>query len=131
MRLAFILLSMLFLHILDDFVLQSFTLSSLKQKQFWQEKAPDKMYRRDYIVALIIHAFSWAFLIMLPIAIYENFNISILYTLLIIINTSVHAVVDDIKANKRRINLITDQTIHVVQIIASFFIYLPFLSKLN
>ena len=32
-------------------------------------------------------------------------------------------IVDDLKANKRKINLITDQSVHVCQIIITFIIY--------
>jgi len=71
----FILLAMIFCHIIDDYCLQQGCLSKLKQKKFWEENAPQKMYRYDYIVALIIHAFSWTFMMMLPIFLSVNFNI--------------------------------------------------------
>ena len=48
----FILLSMIFLHIIDDYGLQGI-MKDLKQKQWWQKNAPDQLYRYDYIVALI------------------------------------------------------------------------------
>jgi hypothetical protein len=39
------------------------------------------------------------------------------------INWSIHAIVDDLKANKKAINLIQDQSIHLVQIILTWGIY--------
>ena len=112
----FILLAMLFCHIIDDFYLQGI-LASMKQKMWWrkQEQYKEK-YRYDYIVALIIHSFSWVFMIMLPIAIYLKFNLGWLY-LAYPINLTIHAIVDDLKANKLKINLIVDQSIHILQII--------------
>lgn len=112
----FILLTMLFCHIIDDFYLQGI-LASMKQKMWWrkQEQYKEK-YRCDYIVALIIHSFSWVFMIMLPIAIYLKFNLGWLY-LAYPINLTIHAIVDDLKANKLKINLIVDQSIHILQII--------------
>lgn len=58
---------MLFCHIVDDYYLQGI-LASMKQKKWWQENAPDKLYEYDYLIALLMHGFSWAFMIMLPIA---------------------------------------------------------------
>ena len=59
---------MVFSHIVDDYYLQG-KLALFKQKSWWEEKAPDEMYKHDYIVALMMHSFSWAFMIMLPIAV--------------------------------------------------------------
>jgi hypothetical protein len=72
----FVILLMIFCHIVDDYYLQGI-LASMKQKKWWQENAPDKPYKYDYIWALIMHSFSWAFMIMLPIAFKTNFEIGI------------------------------------------------------
>ena len=61
-----VLVLMLFAHIVDDFYLQGI-LAQLKQKGWWKENAPHKLYKYDYIIALIIHALSWAIMIALPI----------------------------------------------------------------
>ncbi len=45
----FILLCMIFFHILDDFHLQGW-LANAKQKQWWKDNAPDNMYKYDYLV---------------------------------------------------------------------------------
>lgn len=116
MNKIFILLLMIFLHILDDFYLQPGILSDLKQKDFWKKNAPDKLYRYDYIWALLIHSFSWSFMIMLPLAYVHDFKVNILFTLIFLFNIIVHAIVDDAKANKKLINLWVDQLVHLVQI---------------
>ena len=66
---------MIFCHIVDDYYLQGW-LASAKQKKYWEENAPDKMYKHDYIWALIMHSFSWAFMVMLPVAFFMGFNIN-------------------------------------------------------
>jgi hypothetical protein len=66
---GFVVAWMLFMHVLDDYKLQG-CLGNLKQRQFWKDHAPDRMYRFDYIVALVMHAVSWSFCIMLPLAVY-------------------------------------------------------------
>ena len=65
MNAAFVFLWMIFFHIVDDYYLQGW-LASAKQKSYWEQNAPDEMYKKDYIWALIMHSFSWAFMIMLP-----------------------------------------------------------------
>lgn len=115
MNKIFILLLMIFCHIVDDYYLQGW-LASAKQKKYWQENAPEKMYKYDYIWALIMHSFSWAFMIMLPIAYSLSFNINISFLIAFAINVTIHAITDDLKANKRKINLWEDQIIHLIQI---------------
>ena len=117
----FTLLSMIFCHIVDDYYLQG-KLALFKQKSWWQENAPDEMYKHDYIVALMMHSFSWAFTIMLPVAVSQEFQIEAAFVTMFIINTVVHAIVDHLKANKRKINLVTDQSIHISQIVLTFLI---------
>jgi len=41
----FVILLMIFCHILDDYGLQVPCLCNLKQRKFWKEKAPEKMYK--------------------------------------------------------------------------------------
>ena len=111
----FIILAMIFCHIVDDYYLQGW-LASAKQKKWWEENAPQKLYNHDYIMALIMHSMSWSFMIMLPIAISMSFNVSILFVIIFILNAVIHALVDNLKANKLQISLITDQLIHLLQI---------------
>ena len=122
MNKVFILLAMIFCHIVDDYYLQGW-LASAKQKKYWQENAPEKLYKYDYIWALIMHSFSWAFMIMLPIAISLKFNIG-WWVIAYIVNSVIHSFVDDLKANKLKINLIVDQSIHILQIVITWLIFI-------
>lgn len=116
---SFILLFMIFLHIVDDYYSRGI-LASMKQKDWWRENAPRKMYKYDYIWALIMHSFSWAFMVMLPIALMLNFNIGWEFIYWFIVNAVIHGVVDNLKANKKIINLWIDQLIHIIQILITF-----------
>ena len=117
----FVLLSMIFCHIVDDYYLQGW-LASAKQKSWWEKNAPDKLYKNDYIMALIMHSMSWSFMIMLPLAVYNSFNVGWSFTVIFIINALIHGIVDNLKANVKKINLIQDQMIHIIQIILTFVI---------
>ena len=119
----FIILAMIFCHIVDDYYLQGW-LASAKQKKWWEENAPQKLYNHDYIMALIMHSMSWSFMIMLPIAISMSFNVSMLFVIVFILNAVIHALVDNLKANKLQISLITDQLIHLSQIFATATIFI-------
>ena len=119
----FVVLLMIFCHIVDDYYLQGI-LASLKQRLWWKQRASEPKYKYDYIWALLMHSFSWAFMIMLPIAFVMNFEIDILFGIIFFINVIVHAVVDDLKANKLKINLWIDQLLHIAQILGTAFILL-------
>lgn len=118
---VFIILFMLFCHIVDDYYLQGW-LASAKQKDWWVRNAPQDLYKNDYKVALLCHSFSWTFMIMLPIAIATSWNMGWLF-LAYPINMIIHYIVDDLKANKKKINLITDQSMHFIQICLTFLVY--------
>lgn len=120
MNIWFVLLLMIFLHIIDDYKLQAGVLNNLKQKKFWEENAPDELYKYDYIWALIMHSFSWSFMIMLPIVFVINFNINTLFIIMFLFNLVTHAIIDDLKANRHAINLIQDQIFHIIQIILTW-----------
>jgi hypothetical protein len=113
---------MLFMHIVDDYYLQGI-LASMKQKGWWQKQETycDK-YKNDYKVALCMHACSWTFMIMLPLLLYFRFQQHWLVGLIATVNVWVHAFVDDLKANKKKLNLVQDQTIHLIQILATAFL---------
>lgn len=59
-------------------------------------------------------------MIMLPIAYVSDWKMSVGFIIAFIINMSIHAIIDDLKANRKKINLIVDQAIHIVQIVATF-----------
>lgn len=111
----FVVLWMIFFHIVDDYYLQGW-LASAKQKSYWEQNYPDKMYEYDYIWALIMHSCSWAFMIMLPIAFVQQFNIGWAFLIMYVMNVVVHALIDNAKANIKAINLWVDQFVHMCQI---------------
>lgn len=67
-------------------------------------------------MALFLHGLEWSIMISLPIIFMYGYN-SIILGIIIVIN----AIIDDKKANQLEINLITDQILHIIQII---FLYL-------
>lgn len=118
----FILLCMIFFHIIDDYYLQGI-LASMKQQSWWEENYPNKLYKYDYLMALFMHSFSWSFMIMLPITVYVMIVGGHWYPLLYLFNLCIHFYVDDLKANKIKINLIQDQCIHLIQIVVTWVLY--------
>lgn len=124
-----LLFIMIFCHIVDDYYLQGI-LAKMKQRKWWTENAPNPMYKDDYKVALIVHGFSWAFMILLPLLIYGIINnygeifFYFDYPLFLLWNTLWHAYIDNEKANKLEINLITDQILHLIQIAITYIAFL-------
>ena len=116
---VYVFLIMILLHIIDDFVLQPICLSKLKQKSFWEHYVKDnEIYKFDYKVALVIHALSWAIMIHLPLMFIVSNEILVFIS--VIINTAIHAWIDDEKANKLNINLFEDQMMHIGQIVGTW-----------
>lgn len=111
-----ILVLMLLGHLVADYTLQGW-LADGKQESWWKKvcggEIPDK-YKNDYIAALYCHALYWSIFVCAPFYASSNFLPAI------ILNTLVHAIVDDLKANQKRINLVQDQLIHLAQILLTF-----------
>ena len=112
-----IILFMILFHIIDDFVLQPISLSNLKQKKWWekQEGYSDK-YKDDYKVALAIHSISWSIMIHIPLVIMFPSLGQLALLISFIVNAVIHYYIDDLKANKLKINLFEDQMVHFWQI---------------
>lgn len=126
MKETILILCMLFCHIVDDYYLQGW-LASAKQKKWWEQNAKNSLYKNDYIMALVEHAFSWTFMIHVPIVIYSvicelQLNIY-LFIVVFVVNWLIHTVIDNIKANLIKINLIQDQWAHITQILVTWAIY--------
>ena len=126
MKETILLLCMLFCHIVDDYYLQGW-LASAKQKSWWEKNSPKQLYKHDYIMALAEHAFSWTFMIHVPLISvmivtgeYVTLNA---FLVLFICNWITHAGIDHFKANKLEINLVHDQLLHVWQILITWYIY--------
>jgi hypothetical protein len=129
-----LLLCMLFCHIVDDYYLQGF-LASAKQKVWWEKNAPNPLYKNDYIMALAEHAFSWTFMVHIPLMLCFVLGIFgaettvkiISFIILFVINVVIHVITDNAKANLLKINLVQDQMIHIVQIIVTWLVYVLFM----
>lgn len=123
----YILLFMIFNHIIADYVLQGI-LATLKQKDYWKNECMkngivfnDSIYKYDYVAALFMHSFCWTFMIMLPILVVTTYTINpIVFLGVFAINLITHYVVDDLKANYKIINLCQDQTFHMIQIFVTW-----------
>ncbi len=113
---------MVFCHIIDDYSLQGI-LNDLKRKSWWQEHSPGKQYRYDYLAGLLAHGFSWAFVVMLPIAFRESWDLGGSFFAVFVGNWLVHSLIDDLKANRGKLNLVQDQLLHLVQIFVTAFIF--------
>ena len=111
---------MLFCHIVDDYYLQGI-LASMKQKAWWKkQEGYSEKYTNDWFIALFMHAFSWAFMINL---IFIILKVNATFIILsIIINCIIHMIVDHLKANAKKINLVIDQYTHICQIWITFVI---------
>lgn len=122
------------LHIFADFNLQGL-FANFKQKTWWIKECPSTKiylkYKYDYIISGINHAFFWTCFTFLPILyltlydVFERIEIPFIGNMpicvlaiigIIIVNTGIHYFIDDLKANKRKINLWQDQLTHVAQI---------------
>lgn len=112
---------MLFAHIVDDYYLQGI-LANMKQKTWWEHSEWYKpLYKNDYKMALLIHSMSWSIMILLPCMImYEISGLMLLGTF--IINAVIHYYIDDLKANRGKINLVVDQSIHIAQVILTWMV---------
>ena len=123
---TFLLFLMIFLHIVDDYYLQGI-LASMKQRGWWEKNAPDRKYKYDYIIALLLHAFSWTFMVMLPITITLLLSpvaaMTSVFLIIFFINWGIHMAIDHLKANVKALNLVQDQTIHILQIILTWLLF--------
>lgn len=122
-----IFLTNIFLHIVDDFYLQGI-MANMKQKKWWAEQTQDPKYKYDYIIVLFLHGFSWAFIthiVYLAIFVLNSSDTAVKSFVVcsILVNACIHAFIDNLKANKFKINLIQDQLLHIIQIALTAAIY--------
>lgn len=109
-----VFLLMIAMHVIEDFHLQG-RMADMKQKSWWEEYP--LQYRGDYVPVLMLHGMEWSILVSLPLLLITGLNVPGIVLLGIVINGFVHAIVDDLKANRFLINLETDQSIHILQIL--------------
>lgn len=113
------ILVMILAHLIADFTLQGW-LADGKQKSWWDKMCGGKIiekYKHDYIAALVCHALYWSIAICLPLC-----N-SPMLACAVIGNTIIHAIVDDLKANRKKLNLIQDQLLHLTQIVVTAIVF--------
>ena len=126
MKIVLLLMFMLFFHIVDDYYLQG-VLAPMKQKSWWKKHAPEPLYKNDYLMALAEHAFSWTVMIHIPIivfAVLTHTSYGVLSPILCFLSMWIlHAWIDHHQANLKRISLIKDQLMHVLQIIVLWLCY--------
>lgn len=95
-------------------------LASMKQKEWWTNTYKVDInktkYHYDYKAALFVHSFMWGFIIYLSFLFYK---LDLVFLIVVTINALIYYIIDDLKANKKKINLIQDQRFHVYQIIIS------------
>ena len=114
-------LTNIFLHIVDDFYLQGI-MANMKQRKWWAEQTQDPKHKYDYIIVLLLHGFSWAFIthiVYLMIFALNSNDTAVKWFIIcsILVNACIHAFIDNLKANKFKINLIQDQCLHIIQIL--------------
>lgn len=119
-----VLILMILGHLIADYPLQGW-LAQAKAKSYW-ENSPQKN-RHDYIAALIGHAVMWGIIVCLPLMFdFQTGGVADLglFWLAVPANIVVHTVVDDLKANKHKINLWHDQLFHLGQILLTWGIWI-------
>lgn len=120
----FVLLAMLYCHVLEDFHLQG-CLAFMKQKKWWDDNEPNRLYRYDYISSLIMHSIGWTTLIMAPLMVLMlmcHAPIIVAFSVAWMLNAIIHAITDHLKANVECISLFTDQYVHFAQIFITWII---------
>ena len=123
-----VLLLMFLFDIIDDFVLQPICLSKLKQKRYWIEECKKynlniSKYDTDYITALLIHGLSWSIMIHVPLMFLGGIRDDFFLLLSVLFNAVIHAIIDNLKANKLKINLDVDQCLHGFQIVITWIVF--------
>lgn len=117
-----VLLCMIYLHLIDDYVLQGI-LAKLKQKDFWEHYGQN--YVGDYGIALLEHGFMNSFLVHIPIYLWLCKNEVVLFASVLLLG-NIHATIDDLKANQKKINLTQDQVLHIVLIVVWWVLFTLF-----
>lgn len=130
-----LLMMMVALHVFADFHLQGI-LADLKQQGWWKDQmckfvkkmdcgdGVDWIYDKDYTAALWLHAFEWSFIVCIPLMWFVGMNW--VGAVLVLLNTAIHAYIDDLKCNLMEINLVTDQCCHLVQILCTLALWMVY-----
>jgi hypothetical protein len=111
-------------HFIADFTLQGWFANG-KQEMWWREQYADednmeferrwKKYANDYKCAMFEHGLYWSLITFSPLFFFTQIS-EIALLIIVVANAVFHAWIDDLKANKFKINLIQDQFWHFIQI---------------
>lgn len=143
----FILFLMLLMHYIEDFHLQG-CLANLKQKKWWEKQTSNNdmhshyalehsIYRNDYKMSLLAHSIENALFVMLPLILdmlISEFTYCLQNTWILFIPSTIlicisHYLIDDLKANEMKINLVQDQLYHLGVILLIFLCYFPIIGE--
>ena len=128
----------LLFHFIADFSLQGI-LGEMKQKNFWKsysrfmgcEEIRNQwcagFYEYDWIPCLLAHSWMWSIFAFLPLLFLQNCEGQFwrrAFELTVLLNALVHAIVDDLKCNRYKIDLTVDQFIHLLQIFLTICVWL-------
>ena len=112
------LIFMVFAHLIADYPLQGW-LAQAKCKDYWADKGGKCRY--DYVPALIGHSLMWSIALIIPILVIFDYD-GMFAWVFVVPNALIHYLIDDAKANKKKLNLCQDQLLHLAQIVATWVI---------
>lgn len=87
-----------------------------KQRVDNEHQRLKRKYGCDWAMAMFEHSFYWTLVTFAPIIFFTRINDWVILGV-VVANTIIHCVVDDLKANKFAINLVDDQMFHFAQIL--------------
>lgn len=120
MKIIFILMVMIFIHFLYETVSTNY-LYKFKDMSSWNNK---KMYKNDYICFIITDAYLWSFIILLPIIINIDYQITWASVMGLILNGILRSLIEELRINKKLINNITSQLCYIFQIVITEGVYI-------
>ena len=112
-----VFLLMILGHLIADYPLQGW-LAQAKHREYWQ-RASSK-YKYDYLAALAGHSTMWGIIVFLPVLYFWGDYLHWYQYLNLVQLICFHFVIDDLKANRGKINLIQDQFFHFCQICLAY-----------
>lgn len=116
---ALILFTMIFLHIVGEFYLQGM-LAKMKKKRWWYRHEPEDGGRYNHIAALIIHGYSWSFIVHLPftglIVLCDMFDCMAVLSLSLLSHAVLHALLANDRINHDFLDFADEQACHVAQV---------------
>ena len=118
-----LLVLMVALHTIEDFHVQGI-MAQMKQRSWWVNNAPSPKYRYDHLPVILLHGLEWAVFVSLPLMWASDWSLPDWFCALIAAMGLVHSVIDHLKANMLKINLVQGQALHMVQIAIIWIAYI-------